>query len=142
MGALPSPMPQETKTDRTPVAEAETSLHGWAVDMSDPQMALDALDKAFDYRGDVTLTLTDGAEVGGFIFDRIRGDSLADSTLRLMGPKSDTPVVVTYDTIATLTFSGKDAAHGKSFERWVAKYVEKKLAGQSASIESESLDED
>jgi hypothetical protein len=32
-------------------------------------------------------------------------------------------------------------AAGKSFDRWIARYVDKTLAGEEAGIESESLDE-
>ena len=43
-----------------------------------------ALDKAFDYRGDVTITLQDGTSVEGYVFDRRAGEPLADSVVRLI----------------------------------------------------------
>ena len=39
-------------------------------------------------------------------------------------------------------FSGRDMAHGKSFETWVNKFIEKKLAGETASIECDTLDDE
>ena len=47
-----------------------------------------ALEKAFDYRGDVTLTLKDGRVIHGYIFDRRPGATLSDSAVRVM-PSDD-----------------------------------------------------
>jgi hypothetical protein len=121
-----------------PVAD-ERTLFGWSVGDADPQTLADALEKAFDYRGDVTLALRDQKTVTGYIFDRRLGKSPQDSTVRLLTATSDTPVSVRYNEIARLEFSGKDAAHGKSFETWIKKYTEKKLKGEKASIESEVI---
>ena len=45
-----------------------------------------------------------------------------------------------YADIKHIAFSDRDPSSGKSFETWVKKYVEKKLKGEKASIEAESLD--
>lgn len=134
-------MPQETKSDAGahPAVERAT-LQGCSFDLSDETATGDVLEKAFDYRGDVTLGLAGGAEVTGYIFDRRRGAGLAESYVRLMTPTDDQPVKVSYAQIRAVSFSGRDAAQGKSFETWVRKYVEKKLAGEAAGIESEALD--
>lgn len=137
-------MPQETKSHGVGggVLERESAptLQGLVATREDESALLDALEKAFDYRGDVTLTLTDGTTVTGYIFDRRTALTLATSMLRLMGPESDARIEIAYDRIARIEFSGRDTAAGKSFETWLKKYVEKKLAGERASIESESLD--
>lgn len=135
-------MPQETKSKGVNggAGAGASSLQGLVATRADERALLDALEKAFDYRGDCTIGRADGTTVTGYIFDRRTGDSLADSTLRLMTADSDTPVVITYTDIERLEFSGRDAAHGKSFETWVTRYIEKKLAGETASIESEPLD--
>lgn len=122
-----------------PAADA-ASPAGWSVALSDPQTAMTVLEKAFDYRGDVKLTLASGKTVDGYLFDRKRGTSLADSAVKLLCPGSDDPVKVAYADIRHVQFSDRDPAAGKSFETWMKKYVEKKLAGEKASIESESLD--
>jgi hypothetical protein len=103
-------------------------------------MAMSALEKAFDYRGDITLTLASGTDVTGYLFDRRKGAALADSYVRLLTPASDEKVRVSYADVRRVQFSGKDAAHGKSFETWIKKYVEKKLAGERAAIDSEPLE--
>jgi outer membrane protein assembly factor BamA len=41
--------------------------------------------------------------------------------------------------VRAIEFSGRDTAAGKSFETWMKKYVQKKLAGEEASIRSEPL---
>jgi hypothetical protein len=111
-----------------------------------PTMATDAeireaLEKAFDYRGDVTITRKDGSVVEGYLFDRRSGSSLADSFVRINPSKEKTKVNVAYTDIAALTFSGRDTAAGKTFEAWVKKYWAKKAAGeQNIQIEPEKLD--
>lgn len=125
-----------------PEPAAAASPVGQTYDLGeDAAFATQAIEKAFDFRGDVTLTLGDGRTVSGYLFDRQKGKSAADSFIRLMPPTPGEPnVKVAYTDIRTLTFSDRDPAAGKSFETWVKKYVEKKLAGEKASIESESLD--
>jgi hypothetical protein len=99
------------------------------------------LEKAFDYRGDVSLTLKDGSTVEGYVFDRRPGATLADSAVRVMPAKERTKVTIRYADIAALAFTGRDTAAGKSFEAWIQKYWEKKAAGEkSIGIEAEKLD--
>lgn len=114
------------------------SLQGWSAALADDASRFDVLEKAFDFRGDCTLTLTDGRLIAGYIFDRRRGTTTADSSVRLLPPTGDDKITVRYAEIAKVDF-GKDSAHGKSFESWIKKYIEKKLAGEKASIESETL---
>ena len=136
-------MPQDTKQkfeSGAPVgSEDRPTLQGLVASREDEAALLDALERAFDYRGDVTLDLTDGSRLSGYIFDRRSGSSLAASTIRLMRDGSDEKLSVSFDRIARVEFSGRDTAAGKSFETWLKKYVEKKLAGEKASIESEEL---
>jgi uncharacterized protein YdbL (DUF1318 family) len=120
------------------------NLEGWI-----PQFATDAeiraaLEKAFDYRGDLTLTLKNGERIEGYIFDRKNdGATLAECNLRMIPKGNVEKIRVAYSDIAALAFTGKDTAAGKSFEAWVKKYHEKKAAGeQNIGIEAESLDEE
>ncbi len=105
----------------------------------------DALEKAFDYRGDITVTLKDGSAVEGYLYDRWTGKTLEDSVIRLMPtPKPGEPHVrvnIAYADVAGLKFSGRDTAAGKTFDAWVKKYWEKKAAGEkNIQIEAEKLD--
>ncbi len=99
-----------------------------------------ALDAAFDYRGDVTLTLVDGSSFECYIFDRREGATLEHSLVRVMLPGGGEKRTIPYAQIRHLAFSGRDSAAGKSWESWIRRYVEKRLAGERASIESESID--
>ena len=49
-------------------------------------------------------------------------------------------ITVQLAEVDSIEFSGKDAASGKTWENWVRRYVERKLAGKSANIESDALD--
>ena len=114
-------------------------LQGWVPTLASEEDLREALEKAFDYRGDVTLTRKDGSQIEGYLFDRRHGKSLAESLVRIL-PANAPRVSIPYSDVAAISFSGRDSAAGKSWEAWVRKYWEKKELGQSAHIEPESLD--
>jgi hypothetical protein len=102
---------------------------------------LEGLEKAFDYRGDVTITKTDGSAIEGYIFDRHTGSTLADSYIRLLPKNGGQKLTVSYADVAGIAFTGRDTAAGKSWEAWVRKYFERKAAGETnIQIEPEKLD--
>src|SRR5262252_9263583 len=120
---------------------AHEKLEGWVPELAGGEELRQALEKAFDYRGDVTITRKDGSKVEGYIFDRRTGTTLADSLVRLYPKDSTQKIAIPYSEIASLSFSGRDTAAGKSWEAWVKKYWEKKAAGeQDLSIEPEALE--
>jgi hypothetical protein len=118
------------------------NLEGWIPATSTEAEVRGALEKAFDYRGDLTITLKDGRKIEGYVFDRkAAGPKLSDCIVRLM-PK-DTPgkISIAYSDIAALAFTGRDTAAGKSFAAWVKKYNEKKAAGETnIGIDAEPLE--
>ena len=107
------------------------TLQGWVPPLADEQELCKALESAFDYRGDVTLTLKSGETVVGYIFDRRAGHSLGDSYVRLLPQDSHEKREIAYAEIAALAFTGRDTAAGKSWEAWVKKFNEKKAAGET-----------
>ena len=116
-------------------------LEGWVPELAGDEEVRQALEKAFDYRGDVTITRKDGSKVEGYIFDRRTGKKLADSAVRLFPKDADQKISIPYSEIAALAFSGRDTAAGKSFEAWVRKYWEKKAAGEkNIGIQAETLE--
>jgi hypothetical protein len=116
-------------------------LEGWIPALASEAEIREALEKAFDYRGDITITKKDGSQVVGYLFDRRRGDSLADSFVRVIPSNEKTRLNIAYSEIAAIAFSGRDTAAGKTFEAWVKKYWEKKAAGErNIQIEPEKLD--
>ena len=117
------------------------AIEGWVPDLASEAELREALEKAFDYRGDVTITRKDGSRVEGYIFDRRSGPTLAASVVRLIPQNDAQKISIPYSDIAALAFSGRDTAAGKSWEAWVRKYWEKKAAGEThIALEPEKLD--
>jgi hypothetical protein len=117
------------------------NVEGWIPTLATEEEIRVALEKAFDYRGDVSLTRKDGAKVEGYIFDRVSGATLATSFVRVLPKNNGQRLKISYADIAALEFSGRDPAAGKSWEAWVRKYWEKKSTGEGqASLEPESLE--
>ena len=135
---------------RTSPAEADDeklgfvheNLEGWIPSVSTEPEILEALEKAFDYRGDLTITLKDGRKVEGYVFDRrVKGPSLAQCFVRVMPKDSAEKLAIPFSDIAALAFTGRDTAAGRSFAAWVKKYNEKKAAGETnIGIDAEPLD--
>lgn len=115
-------------------------LQGLIPSIANEEELRNALEKAFEYRGDVTITRKDGSVIEGYIYDRRAASTLGDSLVRVLPASGATRVSVPYSDIAALAFSGRDTAAGKSWEAWVRKYWEKKAAGESPAIEPERLD--
>jgi hypothetical protein len=117
------------------------TVQGWVPKLATEEELRIALEKAFDYRGDVTLTLQDGSKIEGYIFDRVTGSSLGTSFVRVMPKDELQRRKIPYADIAALAFTGKDTAAGKSWEAWVRKYWEKKGSGQGVlSLEPDALE--
>jgi hypothetical protein len=112
-----------------PAAERE-KLEGWVPTLATDEDLRQALEKAFDYRGDVMLTLKSGERIEAFIFNRRTGATLADSFVQYFTPSAPEKRSLSYAEIGRLEFSGKDRAAGKHWEDWVKAYNEKKAAGE------------
>jgi len=116
-------------------------LEGWIPQLASEEEIRVALEKAFDYRGDVTITRKDGSKVEGYLFDRRSGTSLKDSLVRLYPKNSNEKVSISYAEIGALAFTGRDTAAGKSWEAWMKKYAEKKARGEKdLSLYAEEMD--
>jgi len=127
----------QTDADKLEVAPGRQrdGIEGWVPELANEAEVREALEKAFDYRGDVTLTQKDGSQIEGYIFDRVGGATLSASFVRILPKNGSGRVKIAYSDIAGLAFSGRDPAAGKSWEAWVKKYWEKKqVGGQGASL--------
>jgi hypothetical protein len=117
------------------------SVEGWVPQLATETELREALEKAFDYRGDVAITRKDGSQIDGYIFDRVTGATLESSFVRILPRDSNQRVKISYAEIAALAFSGRDPAAGKSWEAWVRKYWEKKSSGDgNLTLQPESLE--
>lgn len=105
-------------------------LEGWVPELASDEDVRQAMEKAFDYRGDVTLTLKNGRKVEAFIFNRQTGTTLANSFVQFFEPNVNGKQKVSYAEIARIEFTGKDRAAGKHWEDWVKAYNERKAAGE------------
>ena len=136
--------PQRNLTvDELEVVEGEQhhKVEGWVPELATEADLRAALEEAFDYRGDVTITRKDGTLVEGYVFDRRSGATLAESVVRLIPQNTTQKVAIPYSEIAALAFSGRDTAAGKSWEAWVRKYWERKAAGEKGiALEPEALE--
>jgi len=150
--ALPHPVPAEAHV--VPPASAQShdelevvpgfgreNLQGWIPELASEADIRAVIEKAFDYRGDVTVTRKDGSQVTGYLFDRRIGKTLDDCVVRLMLAASNDRPAIPYSDIAGIAFTGRDTAAGKSYEAWVKKYWEKRAKGEkNISIEPEALE--
>ena len=116
-------MPHEEHEHYVPAAAAH-SPEGRVFEFTDPKRAEEAIELAFDYRGDITLTLADGRQVEGFLFDR-RRDGEGNLMVRIMTTDSPQRVSVPARDIRQLAFTGRDTALGKSWETWLRQYAQR-----------------
>ncbi len=85
----------------------------------------EVIDLAFDYRGDVTLVLIDGRDLTGYVYNRDR--DVAEPYLQVFdaGGASHT---LRYAEVRTIRFTGRDMAAGTSYEAWLRRREETRLA--------------
>ena len=79
----------------------------------------EAVELAFDYRGDVTVSLKTGESLSGYLFNREVDGS--GSYLELFPSDSSPARQIRYEQIASIAFTGEDTATGKSWENWIVK---------------------
>ena len=120
---------------------AYENLEGWVPELASEADLTEALEKAFDYRGDISLTFKNGERVEAYIFNRQTGKSLSDSHIQYFASNAPEKRKASYADIARIEFTGKDRAAGKQWEAWVKKYSEKKAAGETnIALHPEALD--
>lgn len=123
-------MPADIKT--LP-ANKHVSLEGTTFTIQNDAERVEAIDQAFDYRGDVTIGLVNG-QIEGYIFNR--DASAVPARIELFVKGSNEPQVIPYADITAISFSGKDTANGKSWEAWVNKKEDERKA-EAARVEAE-----
>lgn len=109
---------------------AHEQLEGSVPELATDEDLRNALERAFNYRGDITVTLKSGERIEIYVFNRHTGATLAESWVQYFAPNSTEKRKLSYADIARLEFTGKDRAAGKHWEDWVKAYNEKKAAGE------------
>jgi hypothetical protein len=127
-------MPAEVKSQPNPHRAA--SLEGAVFTFQSETDRVEAIDKAFDYRGDVTITLHNEV-IEGFIFNR--DGTARPPRIEVFIKGSDEPKIIPYADVIALAFTGKDTANGKSWDAWVSKKEsERKAEADRIKAESEA----
>ncbi|MBI3269365.1 MAG: hypothetical protein HYZ53_10125 [Planctomycetes bacterium] len=114
---------------------SKASLEGWSPELPDAMAKAEAIDRAFDYRGDVTLTLADGTVLECYVFNR---NAKASPPFVQVYPKDDAAArTIPYDQVVGVRFSGRDPASGASWESWLRNYESRhaKAAAPEAAAE-------
>ena len=124
-------MPADIKTHPS---NRPTSLQGSVFTFQSDTERYEAIDKAFDYRGDVTLT-TVNDQVEGYIFNR--DPKAVPPRIEVFVKGSDEPRIIPYADIKAIAFTGKDTADGKSWDAWVSKKESERQA-EADRIKAES----
>jgi hypothetical protein len=124
-------MPAEVKSH--PGTIKTTSLQGAVFEIRSEADRVEAIEKAFDYRGDVTLTLTN-EQVECYIFNR--DTKTNPPRLEVFVKDQDAPRVIPYADVQAIAFTGRDTADGKSWAAWVSKKEDERKA-EAARIEAE-----
>lgn len=114
-------------------ADTPASLEGRVIKPASAAEIMEAVELAFDYRGDVTLTLRSGETVAGYLFNRQAADD--DPYLELFPVDQQSPQRISYRSIESIAFTGEDTANGKSWEAWVSKKDSERRA-EAAQVEA------
>jgi hypothetical protein len=93
------------------------TLEGWTPQIG-PGLSLEEIvDKAFDYRGNVTVVRTDGSETEGYLFNR--NADAAVPFVQMFDVSGAGPHTISYREIRTIRFTGRDTAAGNSYAAWL-----------------------
>ena len=101
-------------------------LEGWDPAVGVEVSLEDVVDRAFDYRGDVTVVRRDGTEVIGYLFNR--NAEVVRPFVQMFDRAGEGPLTIPYAAIRTIRFTGKDTAAGKSYEAWLRRKAERPTA--------------
>jgi hypothetical protein len=97
-------------------ASPASSLEGWTAEATDAAALGEILEKAFDYRGDVTVTTRDGGCQVGYLFNR--NHDVPHPFLQMLPTAGGPPQSILYADVVSIAFTGKDTASGKSYAAW------------------------
>ncbi len=106
-------------TDAKYHAPETGSLEGRVFRPASPSELREAIELAFDYRGDITVELKGGGQVSGYLFNRTATGE--PPTIELFPATSSGTMTIPYSEVATIAFTGEDTATGKSWEAWISK---------------------
>jgi hypothetical protein len=109
------------------MAVDEHTLEGWDPGPVEGEGLAEVVERAFDYRGDVTVVRCDGAELVGYLFNR-NADG-PQPFVQVLAAAGGDPVSIPYADIRTIRFTGRDTAAGSSYAAWLRSREAAKAAG-------------
>ena len=95
----------------------------------------EAIDLAFDYRGDVTLELRAGESLKGYIYNRL--STASGPVIEMFPTDNPAPRQIPYAEIVSIAFTGADTASGNSWEAWALKKDSERRA-EADRVEAEA----
>jgi len=95
----------------------ESTLEGWAPEVGGDVSLASIIDRAFDYRGNVTVVKTDGSETVGYLFNR--NQDAPEPFVQMFDVNGAGPLTIPYLEIRTIRFTGRDTAAGNSYAAWL-----------------------
>ena len=102
---------------------------GWSPEIGPDVSLAEVIDKAFDYRGNVTVVRIDGSETEGYVFNRNR--DVAAPFVQMFDLSGAGPYTIPYGEIRTIRFTGRDTAAGNSYAAWLRAKEAAKAANRS-----------
>ncbi|PYN79978.1 MAG: hypothetical protein DMD96_14950 [Candidatus Rokuibacteriota bacterium] len=93
------------------------TLEGWAPEIGPATPLEEIVDKAFDYRGNITVVKTDGSETVGYLFNRNR--DVPVPFVQMFDLTGAGPYTIPYGEIRAIRFTGRDTAAGNSYAAWL-----------------------
>lgn len=110
--------------------EEGSLLEGWEPVVGGETSLDHVIERAFDYRGDVTVVRHDGTELAGYLFNR--NAEVGEPFVQMFDRAGDGPITIPYAEIRTIRFTGKDPAAGKSYDAWLRRKTERLPAGAAS----------
>ena len=106
----------------------EPSHEGW---IPGPDVPLaEVIERAFDYRGNVTVERRDGTEMVGYLFNR--NAAVPQPFVQMFDAAGEGPLTIPYADIRSIRFTGKDTAAGNSYAAWLERKAAAKAEGRPA----------
>jgi hypothetical protein len=112
--------------------QPDASLEGWTPEVGDAASLAEVIERAFDYRGDVTIVRRDGSEVVGYLFNR--DAAVARPFVQVFEQQGGPPLTVPYADIRTVRFTGRDTAAGNSYAAWLRSREAAKAARSAPDV--------
>jgi len=109
----------------------DATLEGWAPEIGSEISLEEVVDRAFDYRGNVTVVKGDGTETVGYLFNRNRDAPVP--FVQMFDLAGAGPYTIPYFEIRAIRFTGRDTAAGKSYAAWLRAKEAAKAASEKDS---------